>query len=244
LKAPVFVTTKELFLAERDGSRQLLLQAILPNVKLFCQKCARREAFKLIWFTDVANEVKKPLSDPVMSDVAATFQMWLLVFRCQSCLGPLEGFLVRRDEWKLSLEGRSPIENFELPTFLPKTELQWFRDAVVARNSGKVLAALFYLRTFIEQFARRQTKMDGKITGGEIMTAYSTLLPETQRSSMPSLKEWYENLSAALHGAIEDADLFENARVQIERHFDFRRIYNIAEVPKDVQNSAENEERR
>jgi hypothetical protein len=232
---PMLITPQLLFVEPRGQSRQLLtqIQLVLGNIKLHCAKCGRLEAFKLVAISDIVNDLARPSRETNSVKVPRNFQLWLLTFQCQSCMGAPEALLVRRDGWKLHLEGRSPIEDFELPVFLPKVESHWFRDAVVARNSGKVLAALFYLRTFIEQFARRQTKMEGKYTGEEIMSAYNALLPEPQRNFMPSLKEWYENISAALHGAVEDADLFENARGQIERHFDFRRMYNIAEVGKN-----------
>ncbi|MFY9560310.1 MAG: hypothetical protein WAQ52_08770 [Terriglobales bacterium] len=44
---------------------------------------------------------------------------------------------------------------------------------------------------------------------------------------MPSLREWYDKLSAKLHGADEDEVLFETARTEIEEHFDIRRVYKM-----------------
>jgi hypothetical protein len=44
---------------------------------------------------------------------------------------------------------------------------------------------------------------------------------------MPSLREWYDKLSEALHSAREGAPLFETAKAQIERHFDIRRVFKI-----------------
>lgn len=101
--------------------------------------------------------------------------------------------------------------------------------AVIAFNSGKILAALFYLRTFIEQFARRVTGLTGKVTGDEILDDYYKSLPAPTRDEMPSLREWYDKLSDALHSAREDAPLFETAKTQIEKHFDIRRVFNIPE---------------
>ncbi len=140
-------------------------------------------------------------------------------------------FLVRRQHWRFTLQGRSPIEVVELPDFLPKTERWLFSDAVVAYQSGKTLAGLFYLRSFIEQFARRQTGITERKPGETILDAYQALLPEPQRDHMPSLRSWYEKLSEPLHEARQDAVLFEQARAAITEHFDFRRIYKIAEVP-------------
>jgi hypothetical protein len=128
----------------------------------------------------------------------------------------------------LVVEGRSPIEHVELPNFIPKEEKKWFRDALIAFQTGKVLAALFYLRTFIEQFGRRKTNLkDQRKTGDEIMTAYAATLPPNLRDTMPSLGEWYDKVSEALHGAKEDSELFEAARGQIEKHFDIRRVHDL-----------------
>jgi hypothetical protein len=44
---------------------------------------------------------------------------------------------------------------------------------------------------------------------------------------MPSLGEWYEKLSEALHSAKEDSELFESAREKIEKHFDIRRVHDL-----------------
>lgn len=47
---------------------------------------------------------------------------------------------------------------------------------------------------------------------------------------MPSLKSWYEKLSTPIHMAKPDDALFEEARTAIERHFDSRRLHDIAEL--------------
>jgi hypothetical protein len=41
------------------------------------------------------------------------------------------------------------------------------------------------------------------------MTAYNNTVPAKQRDEMPSLREWYELLSVALHAALHDERLFE-----------------------------------
>ena len=69
-----------------------------------------------------------------------------------------------------------------------------------------MLAALFYLRIFIEQFARRVTGKTGKVTGDKIMDAYNETIPPKHRDSMPSLREWYDKLSAPIHEASDDAE--------------------------------------
>jgi hypothetical protein len=163
--------------------------------------------------------------------------MFSMVYQCQSCLGLPESFLVRRERWTLSLQGRSPMEHIEVPKFLPKLETPFYRDAVIAFNSGKTLAALFYLRTFIEQFGRRITGISGKATGDVIFDAYYKTLDAKHSDQMPSLRDWYDKLSESVHSAREDAALFESAKIEIEKHFDFRRIFGILE-PKPVASPA------
>jgi hypothetical protein len=137
-------------------------------------------------------------------------------------------FLVKRNGLDLTVEGRSPIEHIEIPNYIPNDERHWFRDGVIAFQTGKILAALFYLRTFVEQFARRKTNMkDQKKTGEEILSAYAETLPSNLRDTMPSLREWYDKLSEALHGAKEDPELFGAARERIEKHFDIRRVHDL-----------------
>jgi len=204
---------------------------ILPHLSLFCKLCGRREAFAPVWHTDLFGEIRAAMTVGMLKKTALPngFQMFSLVYQCQRCLGIPESFLVRREGWNLSLQGRSPMEQIEVPNYLPKSESRFYRDAVIAFNSGKTLAALFYLRTFVEQFARRITGTTGKATGDEILDAYYKTLPAKQASHLPSLRECYDKLSEAIHSTREDAALFESAKSEIERHFEFRRLFKIEE---------------
>lgn len=193
---------------------------VIKNVKLSCRTCSRREAFAPGWRVSYPNDGSVFASLP---------HLLLLTYQCQGCQRAPEALLVRREGWEFQLHGRSPIEEVEIPKYLPKSEYRFYRDAIIAFNSGKILAAVFYLRTFIEQFARRLTGHTGKITGDEVMTAYSDTLPPALRDMMPSLREWYEKLSVPIHAAKEDAEVFEAAREAIERHFDMRRVHAIPE---------------
>ena len=216
-------------MVDRDGTETTWPSLIISNVKICCSDCRSREAFCPIWYRDLANELAKPSlrGEPAPVPLSPNSQLLFLAYQCQACGGAPEGFMVRRRGWDLFYEGRSPIEFIEIPSFLPKEEREFFRDAVIAQNTGKTLAGLFYLRTFIEQFARRKTAAKGRLTGDEIFDEYNKTLPEKQREQMPSLREWYDKLSEALHEAKSDDVLFEQARNEIERHFDFRRLFKI-----------------
>jgi hypothetical protein len=203
---------------------------VVSNVKIFCSHCHSREAFAPIWYRDLVNDLAKPVargSGPVFDSLPRGYQLFWLAYQCQVCNRSPEAFMVRRKDWDLFHEGRSPIEFIEIPSFLPKEEREYFRDAVIAHNSGKTLAGLFYLRTFIEQFARRKTAAKGRLTGDQILDNYNKTIPEKQRDEIPSLRDWYEKLSEALHEAKSDEALFDEAKSEIERHFDFRRLYKI-----------------
>jgi hypothetical protein len=201
---------------------------LITNVKLFCATCDSSEVFSPLWGKDVAEECLGAHNKamPRLED----HQLFFIAFQCQRCNSDPEGFIIRRNGNRIFLEGRSPLEYVELPKYLPKKEVRYFSDAVVAFNAGKKLAGLFYLRTFLEQFAKRITGTQGRVSGEELMEAYTATLPQHHRDHMPSFREWYEKLSEALHAAREDDELFETARSEIDRHFDIRRIFKISEI--------------
>jgi hypothetical protein len=216
-----------------DKDRKPMRCLVVRNVKLFCATCEGREVFRPIWFVDVTKQMFESGEEKAQrANVIVSFeslQLFVLVYQCQRCEGIPVAFLVKFDETQnLILGGRFPIEHMEIHSAIPNKEAKWFRNAVIAYQSGKTLAGLFYLRTFIEQFARRVTEMlDIKETGDAILSAYSDTLPPKIRDSAPSLKEWYDKLSEAIHGAKDDAELFEAAKAQIEKHFEFRKVYDI-----------------
>lgn len=211
----------------------------LENVRMYCKACRRREPFVPVWHVDVTNEMLKPTSagrGTVNVLYTGLPRHYCLAFKCQGCNSSPELLLVRLDSsWNLVLEGRSPIEEVEVPAYIPKAERLYYTDAVVAAQSGKSLAGIFYLRTFLEQFARRQTNTNGKVTGEDLMDAYARLLPDVQRGQMPSLREWYEKLSEAIHAADDDTKLYDDARAAIDTHFDFRRLFKIEDGPRPEQ---------
>jgi hypothetical protein len=48
---------------------------------------------------------------------------------------------------------------------------------------------------------------------------------------MPSLAEWYEKLSVALHAADPDEALFKDAQEKIEKHCEIRKAMDISQTP-------------
>ena len=207
------------------------LWIVLPHPSLYCNSkgCKRRETFTPVWHTELSDSLTTTIT-PKQITLPDGFQMFTLVYQCQRCLGTPEAFLVRRDKWTFSLEGRSPMERVEVPKFIPDKEKHYYSDAIVAFNTGKVLAALFYLRTFVEQFARRVTGITGKVTGDKILDLYYETLPTKQADEMPSLREWYDKVSAPIHSGTDDTEVFNAAKAAIDKHFEIRKVFNMSET--------------
>jgi hypothetical protein len=208
------------------------------NVKMFCSACKSREAFAPTWMRDIDHETGNtgrwgtaPKRIPKQGEPVQ--QHFCVAYLCQHCSSEMVIVIVARGGWYLSLEGRSPMEGVSAPKYIPKKERALFAEAMVARNVGKPLAAIFFLRVVIEQFARRQAGfIDVMMTGDQIMDAYAGTLPLQYREVMPSLKVWYSNLSRAIHAAHADEELLGEAMDEIERHFKVRDAFSIPDVPK------------
>jgi hypothetical protein len=229
-----FVPVTQVRIVQPQGNLgQVPLVLLLKNATMFCRKCDRREAYRPIWYQDLSADLRQVLQSGLIRHlpVPESLQDFALVYQCQSCEGVPETLVVRREGWTLGLNGRSPMASVETPAYIPKKERDFLRDAIIAHGSGKTLAGLFYLRTFIEQFGRRITGLYGRETGDEILSAYSKTLPGNVRDSMPSLAEWYGKLSVALHAADSSEALFEGAQERIEKHFEIRKAMDISETP-------------
>jgi hypothetical protein len=163
-----------------------------------------------------------------------TSQLLLLPYQCPQCKGCPVTFLVRRSALKVTLVGRDPIELVKPPAALPKQQAEYFSNAMIAHNAGQTLAALFLLRTFIEQYWYTLDSLPAagaqRVTGDELGQAYSRTLPEDFRSRFPSLSDLYGRLSIALHTADPSAALFESAAADITTHFEARRLFKLDRV--------------
>jgi hypothetical protein len=137
-----------------------------------------------------------------------------------------EVFLIRRVGDKLTLCGRAPMEVAPAPKVIPKTIRHFYCGAVVAYQSGQTLAAIFMLRTVIEQWARSQLQKPPE-QGDNLMDEYMGSLPKDFNDRFPSMRALYDDLSADMHGAVGSAELFVRAPEQIVEHFDARRIYKL-----------------
>jgi hypothetical protein len=217
---------------------QLLSTLIIDNVKLYCSNCGGREAFAPIWFADTFNSTTRGGTNGYPSTFSAgpDSNMVLIHFQCLICKTRPEILLIERDKWELKLHGRSPMETVEVPHYIPKAESRLYSDGVIAFDSGKTLAALFYLRSFLEQFARRVTGTTEKLRGDELMEKYNEGLPSPQRDWMPSLRDAYEKISIPIHSATDDVATFNDMKAKVDKHFEIRKVHEISEKPPEKPN--------
>lgn len=147
-------------------------------------------------------------------------QLFYLPYQCQSCKGEPLMFLVRRVGVKLQLVGRSQFEEVQQPKFIPKQEQGYYSDAIISFNTGRTLAALFYLRIMIEQYMRRVLQLKKKCRGEELADKYTTLLADDfPKQRYKSLKKVYGELSEKIHAAKNDEKQFLKSLSDIENHF-------------------------
>jgi hypothetical protein len=229
------IADKQLF---EEGGGFPALTLLIQNVKLYCSHCKQRETFSPTSFVDSTDAIIQRHSvEHRVAPPPTMYQIFTLLYQCEVCRAVPVVYLVKFHDWKLIIEGRSPFGEVEVPDFIPKDERKLFSNAIVAAQTGHELAGVFYLRCFIEQFARRQTRIKDRQAGDAILAEYQSRLPLPQRDYMPSLRAQYETLSAAIHEATSDEALFNRVKEEIVRHFDFRRIFKIPDDSGAVQQS-------
>jgi len=197
------------------------IQFGLPTINTFCDLC------KASWpFNPVPNGTLCVISD-------AQNAWFYLGYECQQCKAFVVRFLVRRHGFKLRLVGRDPIEVLPTPGVLPKSVSKYYSDGQIAHHAGQTLAGLFLLRTFVEQYWRTLQPVKELIaalpraTGDEQGEAYQKTLPDDFKARFPSLKDVYSQLSAAMHDARADAQLFEGSSAGIVKHFEARKLFEL-----------------
>ncbi len=199
----------------------------LPDIKIYCRNCDRIEAFNAQYCKDCYSE--NIIVDSIKQE--PTIQVFVFSYLCQSCKSIPEFFMVRREARKLTLSGRSPIEHVAVPKVIPKEMGQFFSGAIIAHQSGQTLAGLFLLRTLIEQWVKKYGATHER--ADDALKWYNETLPEDFKSRFPSLEYLYSQLSATIHAADASQELFDKTVLNIERHFDARRIFNLPHSFKD-----------
>lgn len=191
----------------------------LMTAKLFCNKCdglwphnRLTDHSFLIPSSFVANEMR---------------QIFLLHFQCQSCRQVHVSFLVERTGLKLTLCGRSPIEEIGCPKFISNSVRKYYRGAMIAFNSGAILPAIAMLRIMIEQHMRQVIGAGDKRTSGdELIAAYAKKLDPDFTRQHQSLKPVYEVLSDALHSAKDDdPEVFTRELNRVLAHLEAKEVF-------------------
>jgi len=188
---------------------QVAIEFTPPTIKAFCSVCESIQPYNSIHGADVSKDFR----DTNFGEYPVTIQIFLFVYECQSCKSPPEVFMIRRERMKLIQSGRTPMEQIEIPKFVPKTQRKFFSDAIIASNSGQILAGKFLLRTFIEQYIRDFTKDKASQNIDELFEKYSASLPDDFKQRFPSLAKIYGQLSIDIHSADSTTDLFIQAQV-------------------------------
>jgi hypothetical protein len=189
-----------------------------PDIRSFCHKCDEKEPYNYINGTDIL--VEFPNKNP-------TTQTYALSYECQGCKDTHEIFLVHREGMKLTISGRSPIEEIIIAPQIPKSHKKYMSDAILASNTGQILAGIFLLRTFIEQYVRSKNTTPNTDDIELLFKDYAITLPDDFKSRFPSLKSIYDTLSVALHLANPSDEVYLKAKEGIEYHFEGKKTFRI-----------------
>lgn len=194
------------------------------SVRSRCGTCGEVGPLNLVICTEAASGLAEHNGNHISDENVFTFS-----FLCQSCRRGLEVFMVSRKAEKLTLVGRSPMEQVDVPKVIPKRQRKYFSGAVIAFNAGQTLAALFMLRTMIEQWTRMEMGAEADtLKADAVLDLYTSSLLDAIKEGFPSLREAYGKLSSAIHRAEEDAKLFQEVRRDVTLHFEARELFDRA----------------
>ncbi|MGA3143760.1 MAG: hypothetical protein ABSF10_12190 [Verrucomicrobiota bacterium] len=158
----------------------------------------------------------------------SVIQIFSFPYQCQNCKEDPLVFLVKRDDLKLTLVGRSQFPEVSVPDFIPDAQRKFYRNAIIADQTSFTLAAALYLRTVIEQYFHSTIPeveikaIKGNPTGDELADLYAKTLPKNFPSNFPSLKKAYNDLSEIVHSGKENDEVkksFSAIRTAVDGHF-------------------------
>ena len=104
--------------------------------------------------------------------------------------------------------------------------MKFYSDAVVAFQSGQVLAANFLLRVLIEQWVL-QIIPQNTGSADKNLDEYVAALPQDFRDRFPVLRETYSKLSADIHNATGSPERFEESQKDLLTHFEARKLFEL-----------------
>ena len=186
-----------------------------PTILVNCELCDNRDYPHNP--VSLENNFDPYQAHPVQQNKA--IQIFAIPYQCQNCHKEPLIFMVRRDGLKLTIVGRSRFEKPQILSYIPKQEIDFFRDSIISFQTGRTLAAVFYLRIFLEQYLRRTTQAEGKTRGEDLADKYLKTLPEDFPSRFKNIREIYAQLSDCIHSASNDDKVYEQSKSAIEQHF-------------------------
>lgn len=201
-----------------------LLSCELPTISIYCSNpnCHRIQPHNPLFADDCTRYVPNGPKQTLRGEDFT--QVLVFSYLCQGCKNEAVVFLIHREGEKLTVAGRSRIEEVQVPSYIPKGQKKYYSGAIVAFQSGQILAGLFMLRTFIEQVSRVSSK-DKNGHADTVIDEYMESLPEDFKQRFPSLRDIYREISEAIHKAAEDANLFNGSLERINQHFKAKEIF-------------------
>jgi len=200
-------------------NRAPFLNIVFPQtLSLFCSECNSVEAFNFVDAFPLIEYDLYNLHDP-------NIQVFSISYQCQRCKSKPEVFLLKRKNLKISIDGRSPIQQVEVSNFIPKDQKKFIRKSGIAFNSGEILAALFFQRTFLEQYVRKATNDFRTRELEKVFDTYKGMLPENFNSLWPSLGAIYSRISEDLHAANPSEENYFKSKSEIEAHFEALQLF-------------------
>jgi len=116
-----------------------IIDFIPPTIKTLCSICESIQPYNFTHGIDFSKDFREINNHENPIDV----QIFMLAYQCQACKSLPEVFMIRREKMKLIQSGRTPMEQVEIPKFIPKAQRKYFSDAIFAFNSGQTLAGKF-----------------------------------------------------------------------------------------------------
>jgi hypothetical protein len=198
----------------------------IPDIKLFCIVCDRIEPFN---FLSAEDFLQRSHYGKALYASHQILQVFIFSFLCQACKSIPEVFMIRRHGLKLTNSGRSPMEYVNVPSVIPKKIRPYYSGSMVAYQSGQTLAGIFMQRTLVEQWAQSQVSSPPAQVD-QVLDKYMETLPADFKARFPSLRSLYSDLSADLHKAEGNPELFQKAAKEIGEHFDARRLFKLVDL--------------
>jgi hypothetical protein len=221
-------TVNNLILAKGGKLPNQITHFTLPTICAPCQQCDAILPAHNSGFTGQMEEMQTVSWQRIKNEQKVLLQTLVFPYQCQACKNEPLIFIVHREGSKLTLAGRNHFESVQVPKTIPGSEARFFSDAVVAFNTGNILAGIFLLRTIVEQYMRRILNVTEKrMTGDELADFYAALLDDEFPKRYPSLKVIYDELSIRLHSADGDSAQFEKSKQDIEMHFELLRHFPL-----------------